>query len=132
MPLAARTVRITAALAAAAVLAIALGIRAITELGGPVEQVTGTSMYATVLYLVVVIVRPTVRPLVAGAIVLGWCWFAEFAQLTGIPAALSERSYIARMTLGARFDPVDLFWYPMGTVPLVVAHWLIVRRTRRG
>lgn len=130
MPLSARTTRITAALAAAGVLALALGIRAATEIGGPLEQVSGTSMYASVLYLLVVFIRPSVRPLTAGAIVLGWCWFAEFAQLTGIPAELSERSYIARMTLGARFDPVDLFWYPMGIVPLVVAHWLIARRAR--
>jgi hypothetical protein len=41
---------------------------------------------------------------------------------------LSERSLAARLVLGAHFDWVDVAWYPVGVVPLVVLHLVVSRR----
>lgn len=61
--------------------------------------------------------------MVAGVAAVGFCWLVEFLQLTGVPAALSAHSVLARLALGVTFDPMDLLWYPVGVVPLAAVHW---------
>jgi len=117
-----RTVRVIAALTAAAVLALAFGIRAVA--GGPLEQHSGTALYASLIYALVVFVSPRIRPVVAAAVATGFCWAVELAQLTGIPAMLSAKSIVARLVLGVAFDPIDIFWYPVGALLLMVLHML--------
>lgn len=78
----------------------------------------------------------------AGTIAVAFCWLVEFLQLTGIPAALSERSVVARLALGVQFDATDLVWYLVGVLPLVLLHtgvnrWVLASggravRRRRG
>ena len=116
------TIRVVAALTAAGVLALAFGIRAVA--GGPLEQHSGTALYASLIYALVVFVSPRIRPAVAAAVATGFCWAVELAQLTGIPATLSAKSIVARLVLGVSFDPVDLFWYPVGALLLMVPHML--------
>ncbi|MEU5940886.1 DUF2809 domain-containing protein [Micromonospora sp. NPDC047548] len=82
-------------------------------------------VYADVLFL-----WPRMSPPPAGAMAIGFCWAVEIAQLTGIPAALSARSLLARLVLGVQFDPTDLLWYPVGIVPLIAVHGLLRPRTR--
>jgi hypothetical protein len=77
----------------------------------------------------VVFLWPRLAPLAAGAVAVGFCWAVECSQLTGVPAELSSRSIVARLVLGAKFDPTDIAWYPVGVVPLVAVHWLL--RSRR-
>jgi hypothetical protein len=117
--------RIAAVLAGAGVLALAFGIRAVAD--GPLEQHSGTALYASLIYAIVVFVRPTIRPAVAALVATGFCWAVEVAQLTGIPAALSAKSILARLALGVAFDPIDLFWYPIGALVFMVLH-LCTRR----
>lgn len=107
-------------------LAVALVIRATA--GGVLQNASGTALYASMVYVGIVFLRPRVRPWIAGAIAVGFCWLVELSQLTGVPAYLSERSVIARLVLGVAFDPADLAWYPVGVIPLVIAHWLVLRR----
>jgi hypothetical protein len=83
------------------------------------------------VYAGVFLVRPGAGPKVAGAAAVAFCWFVEFLQLTGVPAELSERSLVARLVLGARFDAVDLVWYVVGVVPLAVCHAVLARRRAR-
>jgi len=116
------TIRVVAALTAAGVLALAFGIRAVA--GGPLEQHSGTALYASLIYALVVFVSSRIRPAVAAAVATGFCWAVELAQLTGIPATLSAKSIVARLVLGVTFDPVDLFWYPVGALLLMVPHML--------
>ncbi|SDT70046.1 ribosomal maturation YjgA family protein [Actinoplanes derwentensis] len=111
--------------AAAGFLAVALVIRAIVPLGSPVEQVSGTALYASMVYAGVLFLVPGLTPYRAGGLALLWCWGAELFQLTGIPAVLSAQSLLARLVLGAAFDPLDLLWYPLGVIPLVAAHRLL-------
>jgi hypothetical protein len=110
--------------AAAGFLAVALAIRVVAPLGSLVEQSSGTALYASMTWAGVRFLAPRAAPLLAGGLALAWCWGAELFQLTGIPAALSADSLAARLVLGVAFDPVDLIWYPIGIVPLVVLHHL--------
>ena len=106
----------------------AFAIRATMD--GPIEQYSGAALSAAIVYTIVIFIRPPVLPLRAGAAAIAYCWFIEFAQLTPIPAALSQRSWLARQLLGARFDLIDVAWYPVGVIPLVAAHWFLRARAR--
>ncbi|MEV4760121.1 DUF2809 domain-containing protein [Micromonospora sp. NPDC049559] len=119
-------VRLSALAAAAGFLGLALAIRALDD--GALRQYSGTALYASMVYAGVFLCRARARPLVAGAIAVGFCWLVETAQLTHVPAALSQRSLLARLVLGVQFDPVDLAWYPVGVLPLVALHRLLLNR----
>ncbi|MFF5081797.1 DUF2809 domain-containing protein [Actinoplanes sp. NPDC000266] len=128
--------RVTAAVAAAGFLAVALGIRLLAAGGGVLDssgalaQYSGTALYASMVYAGVFLLWPTARPAGAGLAAIGFCWAVELFQLTGVPAALSARSTLARLALGVAFDPTDLVWYVIGVVPLVVAHRMVESRSR--
>ncbi|MFD1368706.1 ribosomal maturation YjgA family protein [Actinoplanes sichuanensis] len=122
MPISHGRLRLAMSGAALAFLTTALAIRAVAPLGSWLEQSSGTALYASMTWAGVRFLGPRLTPLTAGGIALAWCWGAEFFQLTGIPAALSADSLVARLVFGASFDPIDLVWYPLGIVPLVVWH----------
>ncbi|PRX25687.1 ribosomal maturation YjgA family protein [Actinoplanes italicus] len=115
-------IRLIMLAAAAGFLVAALAIRAVAPLGSWVEQSSGTALYASMTWAGVRVLAPRLAPLAVGAIALTWCWGAELFQLTGIPAALSADSLLARLVLGTAFDPIDMIWYPIGIVPLVALH----------
>lgn len=115
--------RLWGVLGAAVALAVAFAIRAVDD--GDLRQYSGTALYASMIYCGVFVVRPRTTPVVAGAAAIAFCWVMEVAQLTGVPAELSKHSLLARYVFGVTFDPVDLAWYPVGVVPLVVAHLLV-------
>ncbi|MFF5232540.1 DUF2809 domain-containing protein [Dactylosporangium sp. NPDC000521] len=118
--------RLLALAGVAAALAVAFAIRAVDD--GALRQYSGTALYASMIYAGVFVLRPRTTPLVAGAVAIAWCWAVELAQLTGVPAELSARSLLARYALGVKFDPVDLAWYPVGVVPLVLVHLALRRK----
>ncbi|MEV6306347.1 DUF2809 domain-containing protein [Actinoplanes sp. NPDC051861] len=118
-----------AALAAVAgFLGLALGIRLLVSDGGILDgsgalaQNSGTALYASMIYAGVFVLVPTVRPAVAGAAAICFCWTIELLQLTGVPATLSSHSLLARLALGVTFDPEDLLWYVVGVLPLAALH----------
>ncbi|MEV4510743.1 DUF2809 domain-containing protein [Dactylosporangium sp. NPDC049525] len=121
-----RAARLWALAAAGAFLALAFAIRAVDD--GALRQYSGTALYASMIYAGVFFIRPRTTPLVAGAAAVAFCWAMEVFQLTGVPAELSDRSLLARYVFGVKFDPVDLAWYPVGVVPLVLAHLLVLRK----
>ena len=118
--------RLLALVAAGVVLAAGLLIRALGD--GATAQHAGTVLYASLIYAGVFVVCPATSPLRAGLVAVAFCWLVEGFQLTGVPAALSERSLLARLVLGASFDWADVAWYPVGVVPLVLAHLMVVGR----
>ncbi|MEU6076327.1 DUF2809 domain-containing protein [Micromonospora sp. NPDC047074] len=124
-----RRIRILLLAAAALFLAVALVVRALAD--GGLEQHSGTALYAAMVWAGTLFLWPRLSPPVAGAGAIAFCWAVEAAQLTGIPAALSARSLLARLVLGVQFDPVDLAWYPVGVLPLVAAHRIALVRARR-
>jgi len=104
--------RAKALLAALIVLLAGLGVRAFT--GGVFAKYAGVALYAALVYTLVLLVVPRIRPLAGAAIALAFCWAVEFFQLTPIPADLSSRSVLARLVLGSTFNAPDLFWYAVG------------------
>ena len=125
------TVRLLALCAGAGFLTLAFAIRLLTgrvlESADALAQYSGTALYASTVYAGVYVLRPRTAPLTAGVAAIGFCWLIEVFQLTGIPAALSAQSVLARLALGVRFDPTDLAWYPVGVIPLVAAHHFLRR-----
>jgi hypothetical protein len=125
------TIRVSAAVAAIVFLAVAFGIRllpgsaGILDGSGAFAQNSGTALYASMIYAGVFVLFPAVRPVVAGIAAIGFCWAVELFQLTPVPAYLSERSLIARLVLGAHYDPADMLWYPVGVLPLLAAHLML-------
>nr|BFE73684.1 hypothetical protein GCM10020092_069850 [Actinoplanes digitatis] len=69
-------------------------------------------------------------PWAAVAAAVAFCWLVELSQLTGVPAALSEHSVLARLALGVRFDAADLAWYPVGVLPLAALYFAAASRYR--
>ena len=126
MASAAWRIRLTALAAACGFLVVGLAIRALTGQGGD----PGTALYAAMIYAGVFLLLPKAEPWAAGATAIAFCWVVELLQLTGLPAELSERSVVARLVLGAQFDPQDLIWYAVGVLPLVVLHTAVTRHRR--
>ncbi|MEU0551662.1 DUF2809 domain-containing protein [Micromonospora sp. NPDC005979] len=123
-----RTVRWLMPLVALLFLGLALLIRAFDD--GALRQYSGTALYASMVWAVVLFLWPRMAPMPAGTVATAFCWVVELAQLTGVPAELSARSLAARLALGVQFDPVDLAWYPAGVAPLVALHHLVRARHR--
>ncbi len=121
--------------AAGGLLAVALGIRALSgravvDSSGALSQYSGTALYAAMMYAGVFVLAPKARPLGAATAAITFCWAIELFQLTGLPAELSSHSWLARLALGVAFDPADLLWYVVGVVPLAAIHQLAVVRSR--
>jgi hypothetical protein len=119
------------ALAAVAVILVA-GLTVRSQAGGAFAKYAGVALYGALVYAVVVCLAPRATPVVTGGVALAWCWAVEFAQLSPVPAALSERSTLARLVLGSTFNVPDLAWYAIGTAPVLGLHWMLHRRTRRA
>jgi hypothetical protein len=102
----------------AVILAVGLGVRALGN--GAFAQNAGTALYASMIYAGLFVLWPVMSPVRAGLVAVGFCWAVEVFQLSGIPAELAARSVLARLVLGSHFDWMDLVWYPVGVVPLVL------------
>ncbi|MFJ5111074.1 DUF2809 domain-containing protein [Streptomyces sp. NPDC088551] len=121
--------RLVAGGAALLTVGAGLGIRGVG--GGEVVKYGGDALYTVLVYTLVVLVAPRVRPLVAGGAALGFSWAVELLQLTGLPAELAARSVLARLVLGSTFNAPDLLWYAVGAVAAGLGH-AGVTRWRRG
>ncbi|MFF0373968.1 ribosomal maturation YjgA family protein [Actinoplanes missouriensis] len=117
-------------------LGVAFGIRLLAGDGildgsGALAQNSGTALYASMIYAILFALTPQARPLTAGVAAITFCWAVELFQLTGVPALLAEHSVVARLVLGAHFDGWDMLWYPVGVLPLVALHQLLLTRSTR-
>lgn len=128
MRLAAWHIRLLMTVSAIIFAGAAYAIRAATD--GPLGQYSGAALSAVIVYTIVVFARPRISPRAAAGLAIAYCWFIEFAQLTPLPAALSQHNWLARQLLGAQFDVADVAWYPVGAIPLAAAHWVVRARAR--
>lgn len=104
---------------AASIFAIALGIRTWSD--GSLEQYSGTALYASMAYTVVLFVLPRLAPLPAAGITIGFCWLVEVFQLTGV---LLRRS-------GLWILMVDHTWQNPNRIPAAQGPDLTVTAVRR-
>ncbi|MFI6453331.1 DUF2809 domain-containing protein [Streptosporangium amethystogenes] len=125
MPPALRT-RLLAVLAAALTVAAGLTVRAVT--GGWFGKYAGDALYTVLVYALIVLVWPRITPARAALGALAFSWAVELAQLTPVPAALSEVSVVARLVLGSTFGAADLVAYAAGAALTASAHALLRRR----
>lgn len=121
--------RLLAALAAVVTVAAGLTVRAVT--GGWFGKYAGDALYTVLVYALVVLVWPRITPVRAAISALAFSWAVELAQLTPVPAALSEVSVVARLVLGSTFGAADLVAYPAGALLAASVHALARRRSRR-
>ena len=99
-------------LGAAGVVVAGLGARAV--LPAPVAGPVGDALYATLVVLLVVAVRPRTSPPAAVVVGFAVCVVIELFQLTGVPVALAERVPVVRLVLGTTFWAPDLLRYAIG------------------
>ena len=90
------------ALAAVAVIAAGLAIRALGSVAGldVIAKPAGDALYAVLIVVLIALVRPTTRTWVVAAVAWAVCAAIELAQLTGLPARLTEAWWPARLVLG--------------------------------
>jgi hypothetical protein len=84
--------------------------------GGEVAKFGGDVLYATMIYAIVVLVRPWAGAVICATVALLFCSAVEFAQLTPWPAAASRHSALARLALGSTFHWADLAAYLVGVL----------------
>ena len=102
---------LTAPLAA---VVVAGGLAAHAWLPSAAAGPVGDALYATLVVLLVALVRPRTRTWVAAAVVWGISAAVEALQLTGLPATVVAHVPLARYALGTTFAAVDLAWYAVG------------------
>ncbi|GLY55973.1 MAG: DUF2809 domain-containing protein [Cellulosimicrobium funkei] len=95
-------------------LVVMVGFVVATRVPDPWGDVGGDVLYAVATFVLVVLVAPRVRPLVAGAVALGWCWAVEALQATGVAAAVNDAVPPAAWLLGSTFAVRDLVCYLVG------------------
>ncbi|MFE2723627.1 DUF2809 domain-containing protein [Kitasatospora sp. NPDC059327] len=122
--------RVGAAVAAVLTVGAGLGVRAVA--GGEVAKYAGDAAYTVLLYALVLLVAPRLRPSVAAVVTAGLSWAVELFQLTGVPEGLGRRSAVARLVLGSTFDVPDLGWYLVGAGAAALLHGAVLRLTRSG
>jgi hypothetical protein len=81
-------------------------------LGGP----AGDALYATLVVVLVAVVRPATPAWLAASLGLGVCALVEVVQLTGVPATLAHHWPPARLVLGTTFAATDLVRYALGAL----------------
>jgi uncharacterized protein DUF2809 len=122
--------RTPAALGLAVAVAVGLGLRATTD--GTIAKVGGVALYGTMIYAVLLMLRPRTAPPWAAVGACLACWAIEFAQLTPFPAAASRQSTLARLVLGSTFNAPDLVAYPAGILLATAIHLGLRQLIRRG
>ncbi|GAA2895034.1 hypothetical protein GCM10010517_59780 [Streptosporangium fragile] len=122
--------RLLAALTACLTVAAGLTVRAVT--GGWFGKYAGDALYTVLVYTLIVLLLPRLSPARAALGALAFSWAVEFAQLTPVPAALSEVSVAARLVLGSTFGAADLVAYAAGAALAAGAHALLRHRSPAG
>ncbi|MEV8638206.1 DUF2809 domain-containing protein [Streptosporangium sp. NPDC051023] len=117
--------RLPAVLAAVATVAGGLTVRAVT--GGWFGKYAGDALYTVLVYALILVLRPRLAPGRTALCALAVSWAVEFAQLTPVPAALSEASVLARLVFGSTFGVADLVAYAAGAALAWASHTLARR-----
>lgn len=126
-PLAANRLSITRRLCAGLLVVpvIGLGLAARFLGAGLVADLSGGVLYAVLIYVLLVFVRPRAGYLSNAAIALAFCIAVELLQITTIPATLGAAFPPIQLVLGSTFAPLDLLAYLIGTALATGADALI-------
>lgn len=104
--------RLAAACAGALVVAVGLGVRAVSD--GMASNLVGVALWDTLVCCLVVFVRPDVSPrslFIVGTLVgIG----VELFQVTGVPVRLHRVHPLFALVFGTTFEWSDVPAYPVG------------------
>ena len=109
----ARRRRLAAGLLVVPVVVLGLGARFLAA--GPAADLSGGVLYAVLIYVLLVFLRPRAAAWSNAAIALAFCTAIELLQITSIPATLGAAFPPIRLVLGSTFVPLDLLAYAIGT-----------------
>lgn len=121
-------VRIGACLVAGTLLA--LGGR--YGLSGWWAKYSGVTLWATCLYLVVLLVKPGLNVRWSMPLTVVLSWGVELAQLTGVPAWLSGKHFMLAWVFGACFSVWDMVAYLVGATLGAGIHFFLGRWGTHG
>jgi len=110
---------------------IGAGLLARATLEGAFANFLGVALWSVLVYVAVVWVRPSVRPLSAALVCTGIGLAVELAQLTPGPAALGEVHRGFHLVFGSSFDVRDLPAYPAGAAAAALLHAWHAGQVRR-
>jgi|GEM_PF-1854851 len=113
---------------AASVLAVVVGLGLGVQLvrHRPGADQFGTVTYVVAIGLLIMLLLPRLRPWLVAVLAAAAAVGIEFAQLTGVPAALSQAVPPLRLVLGSSFSAADVAWSVVGGV----ATWGVARLLR--
>lgn len=98
---------------------------------GTVADIAGDALYAVLVYLFVVFLRPRMRPLAAATIAGSVCVAIELFQLTGLPRAWAAAFPPIALALGTGFDARDIVVYVGAALVATLVDAATVRRIRQ-
>ncbi|MDO5745104.1 MAG: DUF2809 domain-containing protein, partial [Micrococcaceae bacterium] len=106
---------------------IALGLASRFLGTGPMADAAGGVLYAVLLYVLLIVLRPRAARLSNALAALGLCVALELFQLSGIPADLARSFPPIRLVLGTTFVPLDLIAYLIGAAGALGVDWRLGR-----
>ena len=114
------------------VIGAGLGVRA--ALSGPIANLGGVALWATLICCLIVLARPALSPIRLFVAGVGVSFAVELFQLTPIPMALYRIHPASALVLGTSFEAADLPAYVVGSglgAALQALHRAIVDRGAR-
>ncbi len=90
------------------------------------------ALYTVLVYLLVAIARPRLRPWWPATIAFAFSTAVEFFQLTGIPADLARELPVVSLVLGERFGWLDIASYALGAATAALVDAAVSRPVRRS
>ncbi|MDM7832336.1 DUF2809 domain-containing protein [Cellulomonas edaphi] len=100
-----------ALLAAIAAVVVVAGLSVAHWGSAPWADPVGDALYASLVYVLVLVVAPRISPSSAALITAGACSAVELLQLTEVSTSLVESVPALRYVLGTTFSTVDLLVY---------------------
>jgi hypothetical protein len=107
---------------------VVLGLAVHSVGSGWVGDKAGDALYAAMVYLLVVVLRPRRPWRFALAAALVWCFAVELLQLSDLPRRAAEVFARSALVLGSGFDAWDLLAYVVGAAGGAVVLELLRRR----
>lgn len=106
--------RLIAAALIVPIIGIGLGARFLGA--GLLADLSGGILYAVLIYILAIFVRPAGSRISTAGLALGFCVAVELLQISSLPATLGAAFPPIRLVLGSTFVPLDLLAYLLGVL----------------
>jgi hypothetical protein len=115
----------------AALLTLIAGLATRALLSGFVAKYLGVALWATLVYFLVLFVKPKLAPIKAAIVTVVISFAVELFQITPVPMWMYQNLHpLSALVFGTTFNLGDLPAYVVGAAIGYAAHSLELRRTR--